>query len=270
MKALWRILIGIILLFLCVLMLATGYAGLGFFIFLISGIGFLLSGIAEWKKNGLIQKKWMTDAKETGKLNNEKKLKEVAMESTVAEVRLAAVNKLNAPDALTEIAQRAPYADTRAAAVVKITDQSVLCGIARNDAELSVKVAAIERITDSKALKELVSALPTLNNFFAKRVLQHAVNVAMEAPQLLTDLAPWASAAIRDSHQDFNQKIPGAHTDMWQEVPHVSSDCHSDDTPWTQQKGTYGMWGYHGDGTATAEERHVDTVPLSQFKQQFK
>lgn len=161
-------------------------------------------------------------------------------------------------------------------AVRRINDEAFLAKVAGDGARLfpglntSVQVEAIRGIKDPERLAELGKNILLCRNQELSRVwLEHMYKAAVNDPQMMLKVSETARIMIRNAHADGQKMVGGRHNDGWQRVPHVSSDCHEDSTPWTQAKGPWGEWGYHGDGTTGSVSQHQDTNPLSAWENRF-
>ncbi len=161
-------------------------------------------------------------------------------------------------------------------AVRRIDDEAFLAKVAGEGTRLfpglgtSVQVEAVRGISDPEILAAVGKNIIRCRDPELARVwLEHMYKAAVYDPQMMLKVSETARQIIRNAHADGQKMVGGRHDDSWQRVPHMSSDCHEDHTPWTQAKGPWGEWGYHGDGTTSGVSQHQDTNPLSTWEKRF-
>ena len=215
----------------------------------------------------------LLDKIESGKISSQFRLKELAVSPQVpVSVRNAAWERLTDQELLKGIAKT--NAGGRACdALKKIDDQIFLAEAVRgiypgiNDV---AKEEAVRRITDPDRLAALGASLSGCRNPSLSRAWLEAATAAAESnPDLMLKVSGTARQMIRNAHTDTQIVVGNRHDDGWQRVPHMSSDCHEDHTPWTQAKGPWGEWGWHGDGTSGGTKQHQDTNPLSNWQKRY-
>ena len=154
------------------------------------------------------------------------------------------------------------------------SDQAVLSElVTRLGMSDSVKIKAMSRIDDPALLVDLGTYVAVSNKLSLSQEWLHAVSAAAKKtdPSLLLKVSGSAKMIIRKAHNDRTVTVGGRHNDIWQRVPHVSSDCHEDNTVWTQRKGGgYGEWGYHADAPVAGREEHQDSSPLESWDRMFR
>ena len=238
----------------------------------------------------------------SGKITSQEKLKSIVLDKNryTPEERAAAVSKLTDQQALKDVV-RSGESRTASAAVKKITDQdylkhviktneggmaseavrmisdeTFLAEVIRGDSKAfpklnaSVRVEAIRQIKDPESLASLRTDVFLCRNPDVSRIwLEKIYQAAVYDPKLMQTVSDTARLVIRAAHDDGQRSVGGGHNDSWQRVPHMSSDCHDDSTPWTPAKGPWGEWGYHGDGTTGGRLQHQDTNPLASWENRF-
>ena len=238
----------------------------------------------------------------SGKITSQEKLKSIALDKNryTPQERAAAVGKLTDQQALKDVV-RSGESRTASEAIKKISDQdflksivktneggmaaeavrlvsdeAFLAEVVRGDSKAfpklnaSVRAEAIRRINDPETLASLRTDIFMCRNPDVSRVwLEKIYKAALDDPKLMQKVSDTAHLVIRSAHADGYQTVGGGHNDSWQRVPHMSSDCHDDSTPWTPAKGPWGEYGYHGDGTTGGRQQHQDTNPLSTWENRF-
>lgn len=275
---------------------------------IIIGTGFIVFGIISAKnafrkrreirgRTGKSSPK-LLDRIRSGKISDPEKLKNIVLgtKNYTMEERSAALDKLTDPQALQEVVHS--RCGLEAEALRKISDPEYLKKVVRTN-EGGLALAAVRRIDDQAFLAEIVGGsfpgissamqvealrglrdpetLAGLGNRISRRKdqelsrvwLEHMYKAAVDNPELMLRVSGTARSIISNAHADGQMQVGGRHTDSWQRVPHMSSDCHEDHTPWTSAKSAWGEWGYHGDGTTGSTLQHQDSNPFDTWEERF-
>ena len=236
----------------------------------ILGMVLLIAGMSRCRKQqGLYGGEALADRIGNGKVRDQEKLKKLALEYPDPKVRAAAAGQLTDQEALKEAALSGD-SGVFGAALDRITDQGFFMQIIQGSYSASDKAKALKKVTDPDALAELAPYISARNDLNLSRTwLQAASEAAGKDPELLLKVSAAAGEIIRNSHADGSVPTKGRHDDAWQRVPHVSSDCHEDNTVWTQKKGPWGEWGYHADQSLPGSLTHQDSCALSEWEKAF-
>ncbi len=237
----------------------------------ILGAVLVAAGISRCQKQqGLFGGETLVNRIGNGKVRDPEKLKKLALEYPDPKVRAAAAGQLTDQETLKAVALKGDSAVFEAA-LDRIDDQGFFMQIVRGSYSASDKAKALKKVTDPDALAELASYVSARNDLNLSRTwLQTASEAAGKDPGLLLKVSEAAGEIIRHSHADGSVPTKGRHDDAWQRVPHISSDCHEDNTVWTPKKGPWGEWGYHADQSLPGSQTHQDSCALSEWEQAFR
>lgn len=208
-----------------------------------------------------------------GKLTDQQALKEVVGSGDA--LGTEALKRITDKEYLKEVV-KSNVGGKASEALSMIDDQAFLAKVAGEGTRAvpglnpGMQVEALRRISDPEILAGIGDRIVWNNNHDLARVwLERVYKAAVDDPQMMLKVSGNARRIIRGAHTDGQKAVGGRHNDGWQRVPHMSSDCHEDHTPWTQAKGPWGEWGYHGDGMTGGTTQHQDTNALSTWKNKF-
>jgi ankyrin repeat protein len=106
----------------------------------------------------LLKKKYLSEYRViVEKLEDQKLLKDLAINAIDLYVRIAAIKKLNDSDLLLNIAKNGKDSDERKIALTTISDQNILVEIVKNDLNTDVRQEAAKKITDQDLIAEICS-----------------------------------------------------------------------------------------------------------------
>ena len=211
----------------------------------------------------------LIDKINSGKISGQEALKAIVLNAKfyTGQERRAALDKLTDQEALKEVAGSG--CGLGAEALRRVNDQEYLKNVVKTNAG-GMALEAVRGISNPEILADVGKDIITRRDQELARVwLEHMYKAAVNDPQMMLKVSATVRQIIRNAHADGQKMVGGKHNDGWQRVPHVSSDCHEDHTPWTQAKGPWGEWGYHGDGTTSGVLQHQDTNPLSTWEKRF-
>ncbi|NIM18215.1 MAG: hypothetical protein GTO45_39950 [Candidatus Aminicenantes bacterium] len=104
------------------------------------------------------------------KSSDQKMLSDIAKNDNNFEVRITAIKKISDQKLLSEIAKNDKECKVRETAVEKLEDQSMLAGIARMDEDRNVRNTAMEKLTDQKVLADILKKEKV--GFIRKKILE--------------------------------------------------------------------------------------------------
>ena len=270
-------LVPVILIILGIAIIAAGIAANSIWPLAI-GIGILVSGVITLRETILKQhdtrgstkasNQKLLDKINSGKMSQDR-LKAIVLDAKfyTGKERSAALDKLKEQQALKDVVRSG--CGLGAEAIRRIDDQEFLVDVVRTKAG-GMDLEAVRRITDPDQLAEAgKSVLQSRSQELARVWLESMYQAAAHDPKMLLKVSGTAREIIRKAHSDGRTMVGGKHDDSWQRVPHMSSDCHDDQTPWTKAKGPWGEWGYHGDASVKGTIEHQDTNPLKIWESRF-